>query len=453
MPRRLLAVLLALVAVLLAPAAARAAWFPAEPLDGPSPDVVALDDLDVARDGTGAIVWRRLVDGVPHVFLSRLVAGAWRPAERVDGPIPDAASDISVGVADRGRLAVFWISGSRVYGAYAPAGDGPQPLAGPTLLHAAPDGAPSDGLDAEMGINGTAYAVWRTSGGGGADVAGARLKGADWSTLAAPIDIAASNPAGAGTGRPRVAVDAAGTGLVAWGEAGGVFARRLLGTALSQYPQRVSLAELGEADLPEVDVEEDGSFGWVAFRQLDASGPRAIARRLVGLQFEAPVGLDTGPGAGPPVVSINGRGQGAAIVPASGAVLGADVSFGNAFTAPGRLDTAGGNGFPDVGIAAADSRDVAAAWRIDPGDGRGVVLGRYRVDGQPWEAETVLSRPEFGPVVPGSLLVSGDKNGNTAVAMLQGGDADRRLVVAVNDLPPGRAFPARGWVREAQPAL
>jgi len=77
MPRRLSPLLLAVLVALLAPAAAHAAWFPGEALDGPSADVVAVDDLDIARDGTGAVVWRRVVDGTPHVFVSRLAGGAW----------------------------------------------------------------------------------------------------------------------------------------------------------------------------------------------------------------------------------------------------------------------------------------------------------------------------------------------------------------------------------------
>ena len=84
MPRRLSPLLLAVLLALLAPAAAHAAWFPGEALDGPSADVVAVDDLDIARDGTGAVVWRRVVEGTPHVFVSRLAGGAWRPAERLD---------------------------------------------------------------------------------------------------------------------------------------------------------------------------------------------------------------------------------------------------------------------------------------------------------------------------------------------------------------------------------
>ena len=40
-----------------------------------------------------------------------------------------------------------------------------------------------------------------------------------------------------------------------------------------------------------------------------------------------------------------------------------DVLPGNVFGSPGRVDTQGGDGLPDVGLAESDSRDLAVAWR------------------------------------------------------------------------------------------
>ena len=75
MPIRLLAPLLVL---LLFPAAARADWIPAAPIDGPNADVVEVGNVDLARDGAGAVAYLRKDGGVTHAFISRLVAGAWR---------------------------------------------------------------------------------------------------------------------------------------------------------------------------------------------------------------------------------------------------------------------------------------------------------------------------------------------------------------------------------------
>ncbi|MDP9347230.1 MAG: hypothetical protein M3P44_16260, partial [Actinomycetota bacterium] len=68
-----------------APAGAQSGtYFPGEPVDGPSADVQTLGDLRVARDGTGAMAWVRKDGGVDHVFVSRLVGGAFLAPERVD---------------------------------------------------------------------------------------------------------------------------------------------------------------------------------------------------------------------------------------------------------------------------------------------------------------------------------------------------------------------------------
>ena len=50
---------------------ARPAWFAAEPVDGPA-EIDALGDVDLARDGTGGVVYLKRDAGVPQVFLSRL---------------------------------------------------------------------------------------------------------------------------------------------------------------------------------------------------------------------------------------------------------------------------------------------------------------------------------------------------------------------------------------------
>ena len=92
--------------------------------------------------------------------------------------------------------------------------------------------------------------------------------------------------------RPRVAVSAEGNAVGVWGEDGGdgrthVFSRRLTGTTLSSFPQDLTLPDFeggagGSADSPDIDIEDDGSFAWVAFRQDIGGRSRSIARRLLG---------------------------------------------------------------------------------------------------------------------------------------------------------------------------
>jgi hypothetical protein len=146
MPRRLsLSVLLALLALAALPALAPAAWFPAQPVDGPSLDIERLGGVDLARDGTGGVVYLKRVDGVPHVFLSRFNGGQFRAPERVDNGIGVGASEAAIAVADQDRLAIVWIAGSRVYGSLVTGSDRqPGPLLGPTELYNDPTGAVSD---------------------------------------------------------------------------------------------------------------------------------------------------------------------------------------------------------------------------------------------------------------------------------------------------------------------
>ena len=90
MPVRL-AILTLLALALLTPAAADAAWFPAQAVDGPNADVQSVGGVDLARDGTGAVVYLKNDGGVPHVFVSRIFGGAWQPPVRVD-PTAGAAT-------------------------------------------------------------------------------------------------------------------------------------------------------------------------------------------------------------------------------------------------------------------------------------------------------------------------------------------------------------------------
>ena len=98
--------------------------------------------------------------------------------------------------------------------------------------------------------------------------------------------------------RPRVAVSAEGYAVATWGErhADGsthVWGRRITGMNLSAVPQDLTLPD-GSADSPDIDIEDDGSFAWIVYRQLIGGVPRTLGRRLVGSQYEAPEFIDGG---------------------------------------------------------------------------------------------------------------------------------------------------------------
>src|SRR4051794_13713715 len=93
----------ALILILLFPATASAGWFPATAIDGPNADVQSVGNVDLARDGTGAIAYLRLDGGVPHAWVARMVDGSWRPPERVD-PTTGAATEVKLAVGDGHRI-------------------------------------------------------------------------------------------------------------------------------------------------------------------------------------------------------------------------------------------------------------------------------------------------------------------------------------------------------------
>ena len=86
---RHLALLACTASIALAPSAAEAAIVPGATVDGPSADITAnsVVQSDVAPDGTAAIAYLKSSGAFTHVWVSRLVAGAWTVPEQVDvGP-------------------------------------------------------------------------------------------------------------------------------------------------------------------------------------------------------------------------------------------------------------------------------------------------------------------------------------------------------------------------------
>ncbi len=412
-----------------------AGWFPGDPIDGPSPDVVGLGGVDLARDGGGALVYIKRVDGVPHVFLSRLVGGEWRAPERVDGGVPSGATEAVVSIIDEGRTAIAFVSGGHLYGVSTAGGGGDGgPLSGATLLHADPDpalGVRSPHID--MAVNGTAVVTFTAPGAGGSDVRAVRLESA-WEPVPVPLDIEPGRAAGEGAGRPRVAVSAEGNSVVTWGEAGAVFARRITELRPSQFPQPVSLPDLGglaggAADSPDIDIEDDGSYAWVGWRQDFGGTSRTVARRLVGSQFEAPAALDAGQPSSAPRVAMSGRGTGFAVASGPGVALGSLLER-DAFAAASPFG-AGGNPV----VAASERESAAVAWLADA-----TLRARHKVEKMPFEAEVPVSRPELGAVVAGQYELAGSRIDDFALAMTQGAEGARSITVAHFDRPPGAPY-------------
>jgi hypothetical protein len=401
--------LLAFALTLALAPAAQARWFAFEPVDGPG--AVARPVVDLGIEEGGALVYVKDGQG----WLSRLDPGGWTPPAGLSGP---GTTEVAVAAGEPGRLAAAWIQNGVVYGALV--GAAAVPLSA---------GGGAAGLAIEMGVNGVAYAVWAQNG----DVLAARLAGGTWQAVPAPLDVDPARVAGAGAGRPKVAVAADGSVLVVWGEvfADGVshvLARRIYGTTLSVLPQDASGATGGSADSPELDIEYDRSYAWVAYRQDIGGVSRSVARRLRASTFEAPYALDAGAASAGPAIGMSSSGIGHAVSVAGGLLLGTPLR-GDAFAAARRSDRSGA--VTNAAVATSERNDTALAWRAGD-DATAVVRGRRAQDDGGLGPEALLSHRTLGPVAPGPLSASSNRVGDVAVAFVQGGTVG----AAMFDLPP-----------------
>jgi hypothetical protein len=452
MPRLPIFAVAALLACTLA-APADAAFFRGDPLDGPTPDAL-LGDLDLARDGTGAVAWSRPSDGVDHVFVSRFEGGVFQPIERIDAALPGASSQPVVGAADNGRLVIVFANAGTVYGVVRPAAG--QPYAAPI-----PFGPGSD-PSVDLSINGTAFASFTSAG----DVRIVRLDRRTniWTGLPQPVDIDPARTAGVGTGRSKVAISADGIGVVTWGEAGHVFARKMFNTGISNAPQDLTPPDFAgrvatTSDLPDVDAEDDSSYAWIVFRQAFADGgSRTLARRQRGTSFDPPVAVDTGDEpVRDPRIDLSGRGQGLAT--SAGAISGqplmALIDKRDAFGPGVRILSP--SAVPGVSAPAISENNLSIVASILAGtaDAPPAVAVRPFNDGTAGP-DALLSRPELGPVVPdGGFDAAADRSGGSIVAWVQGAPGDRRIVAGYFDRPPGRflGYTGQGCCRGVTPVL
>ena len=431
--RRAVAALLAFAGLLAAAPAAHAGFFGGTAIDGPNADVVSVSDVDLARDGSGAVVYVKRDGGIEHVFAARLFEGQWSPPERLDPAFVTPSSSPVVAAADGGRLAVAFVNAGQLFTILRPAGAAAWPAAagGP-----APAATPS----IDMSVNGGAYVVWSAAG----DVRAARVDRteAGFTALAAPLDVDPAAVAGEGAGRPRVAVSADGTALAAWGEAGHVYTRRLFGLRASTAPQDATVTSFnghagGAADSPDLDIWDDSSFAWVTFRQTFADGVRVLARRLAGSELEPPVDVSGGgfggEGADAPRVDVNGRGE---------TIFASETTGSNTpFSALVHLDEVGapvapvgGQGIaPQPQPAIGDNGDGVVTWLQSDGPS---VHGRSFHEALP-AGDGLMSSPDFGGVDPATGFdAAADRLGDVLAVYVQGSGDQRRLAAGVWDRPP-----------------
>lgn len=422
--------------------------------------------MAVARDGTGGLVYLKHVGGVAHVFVSRLLGGVFQGPEQVDATLPTASSQPVIAAASGGVLAVAFINnGSLVAVTRASTGS---PYTAPLTLVA---GASNPAL--AMTIFGKAYLAFTTGGAGGHDVRAAYFARGSWAIEPPPLDAQPGDDAGAGSGRPAVAAANDGVGIVAWGEAGHVYTRRVVATSPSTVSERADVPSLGgwpeiSADEPAISAGGDSSYADVTFHETFAGGTatqsRVLSSRLRASLYDIVSGVDglstpgTG-GADQPQVALNeyGRGFVTSARTDSDALIASHATTNGVINATFRADSLTNASRPYAVPATAGLSSTLIAWQHDPGPlGTPEIRARYAPDGSTLGPELALSSPAQGPTdAAGGLDAAGDVIGDAAVAWLQGAPGARQVVVSQMYQPLGAITPvtAFAYVRTAQPIL
>jgi hypothetical protein len=466
LPSRAVLLALGVVAALASPALAQPSPAPPIVIDGPSAVIAGLGGLSVARDGTGGLVYVKSVSGIPHVFVSALVGGSFGAPVQVDVALPGASSQPVIAAGNGGVLLIGFINGGQLY--VVDRASTTAPVGAPDALAA---GASNPSL--EMTNFGKAYLAFTVVDGAGHDVRAAYYDNGAWELEAAPLNDTPADGAGTGSGAPAVAAAGDGVAIVAWGEGGHIFTRRVWGTAPSMVDEQAdvpSLSGCGEvsAGAPAVAAGGDSSYADVAFQETVSCGgvdqSRVLVNRLRASQYDGVTGGDglSTPGSDSgiePEVAMTEYGQG--FVTSAGQTsnnvfameLGNNGAYGPIVQVNGLPGTAPPYAVP--GIAGLFSTLVA--WQQTPGTaGPAEIRVRYEPRAGSLGAELVLSSPAAGPTdAARGIAAAGDVGGDAAVAWVQGATAASEIVVDQLYQPPGAASVSKttAYSRSTQPVL
>lgn len=466
----ILPVLLTLLLMVAAPAGAAVRRTPTQAptntvIDGPSADIRNLSGLFVARDGTGGIAYLKNVGGVAHVFVSMLAGGDFGAPHQIDADLGGASSQPVISGDSGGELMVAFINGGTLYTVHQPnalAGwQGPQAIAG---------GASNPALS--MNDFSKAYLAYTAGGSGGSDVRAAYFDG-QWSPTAGVLDAAPGDRAGSGTGRPRVVACGDGTGVVAWGEAGHIYARRVLDTSPSVNvyradPGSVQGASEVSADSPELAAGGDSSYVSVVFRETVSSGgarqTRVIWNHLIAGRFVGALPVDGLAGFGvqsadQPGTATTEFGAGFATAEQSPShdLYALKLSGNENPKGVGQINSQPELTAPDAVSSAAGTVSTMIAWQQETDTSAAPEIRlRYAPDGSNLNPEQVVSSSSLGPTDADlGLGLGGDLAGDGAVAWVQGSGDSTRILAAQLYQSPGGFSPSTvfSYARTINPVL
>lgn len=301
-------------AALANPTPSQALITPPVTIAGPSSDIVEFGGVAMAPDGTGGLVFTKVVQGVPHIFASRYVDNRWSAPIRVDGDQPFEASQPRIAAGQGGEILVAWVTqvatvhGKVRYGLFS-AGIGPGASAfGPSQMVDANVGeGNSAGVDPSLSATaqGQAIVAYRVvtytfdgskpignvqlrPGDVLAEIRVGKLKGERWSGLGAiNVNLESSTRAPSPTNGPEVGAGVDGDAVVAWQEpdqsgTARVWMRRIFGTVLGP------ILEASPSSWGGSPVTGDAEAFSLAVTPLDQA---RIAMRIAGNGPQAPARL------------------------------------------------------------------------------------------------------------------------------------------------------------------
>jgi hypothetical protein len=465
--------LLVLVLLALAPSPAGAAQRRSPTLatsdtviDGPSADIRSLSGLSMARDGTGGLVYLKDIQGVAHVFVSRLQQGQFQAPEQADAGFTGASSQPVIAASGGGLLLLAFVNAGALYTVQAPTSL--SPLGSATALAS---GASNPSLS--LTPSGKAYLAYTAVGPGGHDVDAAYYNQGQWAPASTAFDVSAGDDAGAGTARPQVTASGDGVGIVAWGESGHIYTRRIWGTSPSTSYQQADPSSLGglpeiTADDPQVSTGGDSSFAAVVFRET-FSTPGGTQRRVLMNRLQASrydgVGEVDGiaapdtQGADQPAVSATEFGRGFVTSEHSQThdLYAVPLASNEQVTLSERINSQVEVASPDAVPAVAGTVSTLIAWQQQPGStGPADVRVRYAADGSTLGPEQVVSSSGLGATdADRGLAAAGDLAGDAAVAWVQGTGAGTQIVAGQLYQTPGTFAPPSTFTYQTgtQPVL
>jgi hypothetical protein len=457
---------LGVLAALSSPALAQPSPAPPAVIDGPGTAIAGLGGLSVARDGTGGLVYLKTVSGVQRVFVSALVGGRFQTPVQVDAGLAAASSQPVIAAGNGGVLLIGFINSGQLYVADRASTTGsfglPQPLAG---------GASNPSL--EMTNFGKGYLAFTVVDGAGHDIRAAYYTGGTWALESAPLNAVPADDAGTGSGAPSVAAAGDGVAIVAWGEGGHVFTRRVWGTAPSIVDEQADVSSVSgcaevSAGGPAVAAGGDSSYADVAFQEVLSCGgalqSRVLVGQLVGSEYNGVSPSDglSSPGAegaDQPKVAMTEYGAGfvTSARETSDDVVAMELGNNGAMGPVAQINSLAAASPPYAVPAVAGLFSDLITWQQNPGSaGPAEIRVRYQPRNATLDPELVVSSPSQGPTdAARGLVASGDSGGDAAIAWVQGSPAATEIVVDQLYEPPGSAAPAKSFLysRGARPLL